>query len=127
MAFKLSRYEDQAKLSLYLGVLGMACVLVIAVLFQQRFDRVTFFVSFNPNRPFLPVVGAGLALGLAAGVIGFFVALNSAGQKRNTRSKLAWQSFFLNALVITLILCAAIFLFYTRNPLLPIQKMTIER
>ena len=79
MAFKLKTYEDQAKLSLGLGVLGALAVVGVIVLLWRRFDHITFYVTYNTTSVFLPVLGAGMLGGLIAGTVGFFVALNSAG------------------------------------------------
>ncbi|MEW6252359.1 MAG: hypothetical protein AB1716_17105 [Planctomycetota bacterium] len=114
MTFKLSRYEDQAKLSFYLGLLGLAAVAGVMFLLFRNFDLTTFYVSYDPKRSFLPVLGAGMLVGLVAAGVGFFMSLNSAGQKRNTLSRLAWQAFFLNAIVITCLLSAGLFFMFTR-------------
>jgi uncharacterized membrane protein len=76
-------------------------------------------VTYNPNGFWLPTLGVGILVALAAAAIGFFVALNSAGQRRNTRSALAWQAFFVNAVIITVVLSAALFFLFTRNPFVP--------
>ena len=115
MALKLKTYEDQAKLSVALGALGVLAAAAMIALLVWKFDHVTFFVTYNSQGPFLPILGLGLLGGLAAGVTGFFVGLHSAGQRRNTRSALAWQGFFLNAIVLTLVISAAAFFFFTRN------------
>lgn len=116
MALNLKTYEGQTVLSTALAVLGALASVGAWGLLVRRFDRTAFYVSFNTEGLFQPVLALGLLVGLAAGVIGFFMALNSAGQKRNTRSALAWKSFFLNALVIALALSAVVFFFFTRNP-----------
>ena len=115
MAFKLKTYEDQAKLSLYLGVLAALAAVTVVGLIARNFDRVTFYVTYDAKSAWLPILGAGMLGGLMAGTVGFFVALNSAGQRRNTRSKLSWQAFFLNAAVITMLLSTAAFFVFTRN------------
>ena len=114
MALKLSKYEDQARLSVYLGMLGILAVLGAVVMMYTHFEATTFYVYFNPNKSFVMLLVLGLLGGLVVSVIGFFLGLNSAGQKRNTRSRLSWQGFFLNAIVITLLLSAAIFFVFTR-------------
>lgn len=108
-------YEDQAKLSVVLSVLGALATVGVIVLMLRNFDAGSFYVSYNPKTLWLPMVGVGILVGLSAGTVGFFVALNSAGQKRNKNSGLSWQGFFLNALVLTVILSACVFFFFTRN------------
>ena len=115
MAFNLKSYENQAKLSVTLAVLGGIAALCVVALLARRFDRAAFFVTYNAEGVFLPVLAAGLLFAIAASTIGFFVALNSAGQRRNARSALSWKGFFLNALVITIVLAAALFFLFTRN------------
>jgi hypothetical protein len=114
VAFKLNSYEGQAVMSVALAGVGVLAAVGVCFIVFTRFDPSTFFVSYSPKSMFLPVLAVGLLAGLAAGTIGFFVALNSAGQKRNTKSKLAWQGFFLNALVLTVMLSVGIFFFFTR-------------
>lgn len=115
VAFNLKSYESQAKLSVFLAVLGGLAALGVIGLMGRNFDRGSFFVNYNPRGLWLPVLGAGLLVGLAAGVVGFFVGLHSAGQRRNPRSALSWKGFFLNAAVIIVMLCAGIFFYFTRN------------
>ncbi len=117
MALNLRRYENQAKLSVLLAALGGLAVIGVAVLLVWKFDGPTRYVRYNADGPFLPIFGLGLVGGLAAATVGFFVALNSAGQRRNPRSKLSWQGFFLNAAIIALLLCAGVFFYLTRNPI----------
>lgn len=119
MAFKVKTYEDQAKLSVWLGALGGLAILGVLFLMFRNFDRATFYVTYNPSGFWLPTLGVGLLVALVASTIGFFVALNSAGQRRNTRSVLSWQAFFLNAAIITVTLSAAAFFVFTRNPFTP--------
>ncbi len=119
MAFKVKTYEDQAKLSVWLAALGGLAILGVLFLMFRNFDPATFYVTYNPNGFWLPTLGVGLLVALAASMIGFFVALNSAGQRRNTRSVLSWQAFFLNAVIITVTLSAAAFFVFTRNPFAP--------
>lgn len=121
MALKLKTYEDQAKLSVWLAALGgLAALGVLVLIFRNAsFEGSTIYVTYNPNGFWLPTLGVGILVALAAAAIGFFVALNSAGQRRNTRSALAWQAFFVNAVIITVVLSAALFFFFTRNPFVP--------
>jgi hypothetical protein len=116
---KLKTYEAQSKLSFWLAVLGGLATLGVLFLIHRNFDRASFYVTYNPQASWLMVVGAGMFVALASSTVGFFVALHSAGQRRNSRSALAWQAFFLNAIIITITLCAAFFFLLTRNPLVP--------
>lgn len=114
----LNTYENQARISVIAaGVGALAAVATVALLARNFTDLQTFYVVYNPQTMYLPAVGVGLLGALACGTIGFFVGLNSAGQKRNTQSKLAWMGFFCSAAVITLALCIGLFFYFTRRPM----------
>lgn len=115
MAFKFKTYEDQARLSVILAAIGCVCAVVAAVAVLKRFEPEQFWVKYGSHSMLLPVLGATLLLALGASVTGFFVALHSAGQRRNKRSRLSWTGFFLNAGVITITLSIAIFFALARN------------
>jgi hypothetical protein len=115
VASKLNTYENQAKLSVVLGIVGSAALLGVVVMMRKNFDVGTFYTTYNTRSLWLPLLGSGLLVGLGAGAAGFFMALNSAGQRRNTQSSLAWKGFFLNAIVITGLLAAGTFFYFTRN------------
>jgi hypothetical protein len=112
VASRKNTYEKQARLSVILAAVGGLGVLAsIALLVRNFHDS---WVMYNPHGRWLPVLAGALFVGLAAGAIGLFVGLNSAGQRRNPRSQLAWTGFFLSALVIALSLSAGIFFYFTR-------------
>ena len=115
MAFKFKSYEDQARLSVMLATVGFVCAIVAGVAVLKRFEPDQFWVKYGSHSMLLPVLGATLLLALAASGAGFFVALHSAGQRRNKRSRLSWTGFFLNAGVITITLSIAIFFALARN------------
>lgn len=116
MALDLRKYEAQAKLSVALGAAGTLGILFALWLLCRNFDGQNFWVAYSTQSFYLPSLGLGLLVALLAGTVGFFVGLNSAGQRRNTRSRLAWQGFFLNAVVITAAVSAGIFFVLTRYP-----------
>lgn len=115
MAFDLKSYENQAKLSVFLGFFSLAAAIGVVAMLGRNFSAEHFYVTYSSSGLWFPMLGAGMGLGLLAGAVGFFVGLNSAGQRRNNRSSLSWQGFFLNAGVITILMSAAIFFFFTRN------------
>ncbi len=108
--------ENQAKLSVILAVVGGVGALAAVVLLGKNFtDLSTFWVRYNPKGKWLPMLAACLFLALGAGGAGFFIGLNSAGERRNTRSRLAWIGFFASAGVLMLAVCAAIFFYFARH------------
>lgn len=114
----LNTYENQARLSVIAAGVGALATVATIVLLARNFTNLqTFYVVYNPETLYLPALGASLLAALGCGAIGFFVGLNSAGQKRNTQSKLAWMGFFFSAAVITLALCVGLFFFFARRPL----------
>ena len=120
MAFKIKTYEGQAKLSVILAVIGGFFALVALGGILRNFDPSTGWVRYGTKGIFMPALGGCLMLALALAAIGFFVGLNSAGQRRNKRSRLSWTGFFLNALVIMFALCAGVFFLFTRHGIAPI-------
>jgi hypothetical protein len=117
MAMNLKSYEGQAKVSMYLGVLGVLGVLGAIVLLARNFSRENFWIAYRGSSMWLPLLLLAMLVAVGAGVVGFFLSLHSAGQRRNTRSDLSWRAFFLNALVITLALSVGVFFWITRYPM----------
>ena len=115
MSSKLNTYEKQARLSVRLALVGCAATLGALALLALNFRD--FWIVYSPKGKWLPTFGGTMFIGLAAGVVGLFVGLNSAGQRRNTLSRLSWIGFFLSALVVTLILSAGLFFVFARYPL----------
>jgi hypothetical protein len=114
VGLKLSKYEDQALLSLILAIVAaLSIVLTIGLLFRN-FNMETFYVSYSNQGMWLPAMAGSLMFALLVSAVGFFIGLNSAGQKRNKRNRMSWQGFFLNALVITVAMSAGIFFVFTR-------------
>ncbi len=114
VAFNLKSYENQAKLSFWLGALGCLAMVGVAGILMRNY-RAGFYVAYSAKSLFLPVFALGMLTGLVAATVGFFVALNSAGQRRNTRSRLSWQAFFLNAFVLTVLLSLGVFFYFARS------------
>ena len=114
MRRKLQTYESQATVSVILA--GAAAVFVMGAAFcaLYKFDWKVFMLSYNSGGMRLPVLGGSLFLALAASVVGFFVAFNSAGQRRNKKSRLSWIGFFANAALIALALMIGFFFLFTR-------------
>jgi uncharacterized membrane protein len=108
-------HELQAKWSLLLAIIGGLCALLLIASVLRHFDLAEFAAYYKKGSPRLYVILASTALGLAASGIGFFVALNSAGQKRNPLSGLAWKAFFMNALIFAVTLCMFLVFFFAKE------------
>ena len=79
---------------------------IVCVFYNFDFEEFTARYAAGSLRFF--VILGSTALGIAASAIGFFVALNSAGQKRNRLSGLAWTAFFANAVAGTVTVCVLV-------------------
>jgi hypothetical protein len=117
----MNPHELQAKVGTLLAAVGTlsAALLVVSVLwnFQIEGGEVAA-VYLAGGRRFYVILGSTF-LGLATGGIGFFVSLNSAGQKRNPLSQLAWAAFFLNAAVVLVTMCAFVVFWIAKDPVYP--------
>ena len=100
---KANPYETQAKLSLLLAVIAaLSAVALIACVFFRHFDFHEFTVYYvSGNLRHIVILGS-TAIGLVASGIGWLVAFNAAGQKRNPLSGLAWKMFFVHSALIVL-------------------------
>lgn len=114
MAEKLNAHEKQAKLSLLLAGISILFAVGLTGLIFRNFHAQFFEVIYDANGRFYPIILATIAVAGITSAIGFLIGLNSAGQKRNTLSKLSWQGFFVNAIALTLTLCMALFFFLTK-------------
>jgi hypothetical protein len=109
-------HETQAKFSLWLAAIGGLSCLALMVLAFRRFEWGEFAVQYREGSwRYYAIFGAAF-VSAAASAIGFFIALNSAGQKRNELSGLAWKTFFVNAVVLTLTLCVLVLFWFARDP-----------
>lgn len=121
-AAKLSNpYETRTKLSLILVIIGGLSVLLLTAGVLRHFDFSEFVAPYRKNSlRFFGILGT-FAVSFASSLIGFFLALNCAGQKRNPNSRLAWQTFFLHAAILTISMCVMIVFFFAREELIEVS------
>ncbi len=118
-SFNLRKFETQARLSVVLGVVSILAGLAGGAAVAEGFDWQAFWLTYNPRGMRILAIGGALVLALTASAVGFGVGFNSAGQKRNTQSRLSWVGFFLNAAAIALALIVSVFVYVTGNPVQP--------
>ena len=117
MARKRSNpHETQAKISLVLAIISGLGVLVLTFCVFRRFSFSDFAAYYAEGSLRYYLILASFLLSLATSGIGFFVALNSAGQKRNDLSNLAWITFFTHAAVLLIALCVFVVFFFSKEP-----------
>jgi asparagine N-glycosylation enzyme membrane subunit Stt3 len=109
-------YENQAKLSVGLGGLGGLAILGVLALIAKNFHRELPAIIYNPEGKWILVFGLGMLGALVTSAAGLLVGLNSAGQKRNTQTRLSWIGFFVNAGLLTLALIAGLAFYLMRMP-----------
>jgi hypothetical protein len=108
----LDSFESQANLSVLLAAVGTVATLTVVVMILAVFDPQNFWIPMRAGGPrYYAILGAS-GLAMISGAIGFLLAFNSAGQKRNTRSSLSWMGFFLNSAVITIAACVFVFFWF---------------
>ncbi len=114
---KRNPYETQAILSLVLAGIGGLSALVLAYCVFRRFSLEPFAAQYLVESPRFYVIIGSAIVGAVAGGLGFFVGLNSAGQRRNPLSNLAWTAFFLNAAVLLVTLCVFVLFWIAKDPI----------
>lgn len=108
MAKKLNSFERQASLSITLALIAGFCALGLLAAVVTAFDTDVMGVKYRSNSWRFYFIVFSTAGALAASAIGGLVALNSAGQKSNSRSSLSWMGFFANSGAFTLTACTFI-------------------
>ena len=116
MKRNLKSFESQAAISLMLAGLGALGAMAAVYCVLKGFDWKVFMLTYDRKGIRLFMLGGALFVALAASVVGFCVGFNSAGQRRNKKSRLAWIGFFANAALIAVTLMVAFFFLFTRNP-----------
>lgn len=110
-------YETRTTVSLILAIIGGLSMLVLIAGVFRHFDFTEFAATYVKGS--LRFIGILVAFGVSVvcSAIGFFLALDCAGQKRNPKSALAWRSFFLHAVIGTITVCVMILFFFARDEL----------
>lgn len=112
---RINPHEQHAKWSLWLAIAaGLSTLLLIVGVFRHfNFEDFAALYAKGSLR-FYGIIATTL-FSLTASGIGFFVALNSAGQQRNPLSGLAWKTFFAHALIVAVTLCVFIIFFFAKE------------
>lgn len=118
-SYQTNPHEWQAKLGLGLATVGVLSLLALVAMVFRHFNLEEFAAFYLVNSPRFYLILVATAVGLATSGIGFIVSLNSAGQRRNQLSRVAWAAFFLNAAVITATLCVFVMFWFAREPIHP--------
>jgi hypothetical protein len=100
--------ETQATASLVLGIVGLLCLLPLAVFVFHGISFRDMVIPYNPESrmghfrvPLVYVTTAGSSLAcVAAGVLGF----GSLGEKRNTKQTRSWLGMTIGALCLAMVL-----------------------
>lgn len=107
----LRRYDTQAKISLYAAMGGFLGMIALSVMLLRNLNWETKLIVYG-SKLYMPLVlmltaGTLLLAGTAAAM-----GANSAGQRRNEKSRLSWTAFFIGAVTIALTIIL-FFGFYT--------------
>ena len=112
-------HETQAKVSLLLAAVGGLSALALIVFVLRNFDWQNFAAIYTVGHwRYYAILIATFVAG-ASGAIGWFVAFNSAGQRRNKLSKVAWMTFFVHSAIILVTLCVFILFWFNKEPIFP--------
>ena len=97
----LRRYDTQAKVSLYAAVASFLGMMVLAYMLQRNLIWETKLIVYKSQfyMPLVLLLTAGTLLMAAAAIA---IGANSAGQRRNEKSRLSWTGFFIGAVTLSL-------------------------
>lgn len=115
MAAKLNQHEKFARYSVMLAVVGGLAALAAVYGVFSAFRPQNFEVIYSPRSLRFPAILGSIFIAGAAGTAGFFLALSSAGQKRNKLVRMSWLGFFLNAGIVTVALCVFVFFWLAKE------------
>lgn len=121
MAVKTNTFEKQALLSVAAGAVGLLAALMAVAILLRGFNWNEFSVVMSREGKAYPLEFASIMVACLAGAVGFFSGFNSAGQRRNSKSKLSWTGFFLSAAVLTLAM-STFLVFWFSKEIISIQK-----
>lgn len=99
-------FERQASLSVMLGIISAVGALGMAVLLAKNYNADIGQIVYGSTGKFFLIFLAAVGLALATGTAGALLGFHSAGQKKNSNSKLSWTGFFVSAIAITMALSA---------------------
>ena len=99
---QLKRFDVQANVAATLSLLSVVPFLGAVALAIRNFDGHLVQITYGSGSRFVPMLIAGILLSMAPGFVGFVLGWNSAGQRRNDKSKRSWIGFFVGGLVLTL-------------------------
>lgn len=101
MALSLKDPETQAKVSSWLVAAGLVLLLlaVVAAFLQFQWDQRMFVYSLKKGARAMFVFGA-VFVSLCMGAGAFWFSFRSAGERRNSLSRLSWISFAASAVLI---------------------------
>jgi hypothetical protein len=99
---KLRRYDVQATWAIASAAAAAAPFLAAAYLAVSRFDGVLGQIRYGAQGRFVPAFLGCVALSGMLAALGFVLGWNSAGQRRNDKSRRSWTGFFLGGLIATL-------------------------
>jgi hypothetical protein len=115
VVFNLKAYENQARVSVILA-LGAVIGSIGAAYLMIRVYSPDYGIPIKMMGTRFILIMAGLGGAFALATIGFFFGFHSAGQKRNSMSRLSWMGFFLNAGAITLALSLLAIFWFMKFP-----------
>ena len=113
VAFNLKTFENRAKFSVVLAVVGVMLAAASAVFMIQRFKPAVNEIVLS-SRGF-SIIAAMIALAILLGIIGSLMGLNGAGEKRNKATQLSWLGFFLNSGAVAVSLSLLVVFMFLRH------------
>lgn len=112
----LRQYDTQAKLSMIFAVVSILGLCALVILLQRRYNSEMNQFIYGSASTYAPAVYLTTALTMLMAAAAAGIGGNSAGQKRNEKTRMSWASFFIGVTVLAVTIVAFAMFFMNKFP-----------
>lgn len=112
----LRQYNAQAKLSMVFAVASFLSLCALVYLLQRRYNFEMKQFIYGTASKYAPAVYLTTAVTMLLAAAAAAIGGNSAGQKRNDKTRLSWTAFFIGAVVLAVTIIAFAMFYMNRFP-----------
>jgi len=115
----LRRYDTQAKLSIAIAIASFLSFCALVYLLQYRYNSEMRQFIYVGTTKYAPAVYLATAITMLLAAAAACIGGNSAGQKRNDKTRLSWAAFFIGAVILSVTIIAFAMFYMNRFPQSP--------